>query len=160
MSEERKYTIEEANKYFAINYNNKIWPLLEKKEKTEDENNEIINLAHASLLHWSKSAECKNVNLQRGEYMIALAYINANRKRPALYYAKRCKKMTEENAAESKDFDFAYASLVMAMALRLNEDREGADKYLKDAKEMGEHIKNKEDKRIFMDDLKAALEQF
>jgi hypothetical protein len=148
-----EYTLEEANHYFAVHYNNTIWQLLEKKEKTEEENNEIINLAHASLLHWSKSPKCKKVNLQRGEYMISLAYINANRKEPALYYAKRCRKMTEENEAENQDFDMAYAEFIMAKALRLNGDHEEANKYLQEAQKLGEAIKNKEDKRIFMNDL-------
>jgi len=30
MAEEIKYTIAEANKYFAVRFNNAIWPLLEK----------------------------------------------------------------------------------------------------------------------------------
>ena len=84
MSEEKESNLEEANHYFAIEYNNNIWALLDKLDKTKDDNNEIINLAHASLLHWSKSSKCKNVNLQRGEYMVAIAYLNDNRKAPAL----------------------------------------------------------------------------
>ena len=79
MIDQTKYTLEEANQYFAVAYNNRIWQLLENEESTEAEHNEIINLAHASLLHWSKSPKCKKVNLQRGEYMIALAYIHAKR---------------------------------------------------------------------------------
>jgi hypothetical protein len=157
MPDKPTYTLEEANHYFAINFNNNIWRLLEKNGGTEDENNELINLAHASLLHWSRSPACKKVNLQRGEYMIAIAYIHAGRKEPALYYAKRCQEMTAENKEESKDFDFAYVSLVMARALNLNGNKEDAEKYLQEARELGETINNKEDKRIFIDDLQSAM---
>lgn len=156
MTEEIKYTVDEANKYFAIRYNNKIWQLLERPAHTEDEANEMINLAHASLLHWSKSPGCKKVNLQRGEYMISLAYINAKRKEPALYHANRCKHLTETQPEENEDFDMAHSFLIMAAALSLNGDTEEAGIYLKEAKKLGDNIKNTEDKRIFMGDLKMV----
>ncbi|MEK7433378.1 MAG: hypothetical protein AABZ74_09625 [Cyanobacteriota bacterium] len=161
MSEEKKYTIQEANQFFAIEHNNNIWSLLSKKEKTEDDNNEIINLAHSSLLHWSKSPKCKIVNLQRGEYMISIAYTNANRAESALYHAKKCMKITEENREEMEDFDIAYAFLGMAKALNLSENeiisrKEEADKYLEEAKKLGEKIKDEEDKNIFMGDLEEG----
>ncbi|MFB9841389.1 hypothetical protein [Mucilaginibacter ginsenosidivorans] len=158
MAEQIKYTLEEANQYFAVAFNNKIWKLFEKKESTEDEQEEIINLAHASLLHWSNSPGCKKANLQRGEYMISMAYIHAGRKEQALYYAKRCIKITEDRAEENEDFDLAYAYLVIAMALNLNNLKEEAARYLEDAKKLGENIAGEKDKRIFISDLKDAIE--
>jgi len=160
MPEEIKYTIEEANKYFAVRFNNAIWPLLEKAGKTEEENNEIINLANATLLHWIKSSDCQNVNLHRGEYMIAIAYIEAKRKEPALYHAKRCKELSDEHAAENDDFDFPYALLAMAGALYLNGFKEDADKHLAEAVKLGEAIKGEGDKKIFIGDLKSAEEKY
>jgi len=158
MTEPTKYTLEEANRYFAIAYNNRIWQLWEKQEITEDEHNEILNLAHASLLHWSKSPDCKKVNLQRGEYMIAMAYCLAGRKEQALYYAERCRKITEDRQEENDDFDLAYAYLVMAMALTLNDSNEQATAYLQKAKKLGGEIKGEQDKKIFVSDLKAAVD--
>lgn len=158
MTEQIKYTLEEANQYFAVACNNKIWKLLEKKESTEDEQEEMINLAHASLLHWSKSPHCKKVNLQRGEYLISMAYIHAGRKEQALYYAERCKKITEDRREENEDFDLAYSCLIMAMALNLNNQKEEAADYLEEAKKLGEGIAGEKDKRIFISDLKEAVE--
>lgn len=160
MPAEIKYTIEEANKYFAVGFNNAIWPLLEKPGKTEEENNELINLAHASLLHWSKRPDCKKINLQRGEYMIAIAYTEAGRKEPALYHAKRCKEITDERTEENDDFDGAYSFLAMAGALRLNGYNAEADQYLKQAKKLGDAIKGEVDKKIFMGDFNSAVEKY
>lgn len=158
MAEQKKYTLEEANHYFAVAYNGRIWQLLEKKDSTEDENEEMINLAHASLLHWSKDPNCKKVNLQRGEYMISMAYIHAGRKEQALYYAKRCKRITEDHKEENDDFDLAYSYLLMAMALCLNGMKEEAAQYLNNSKELGANIERDEDKGIFVSDLKTAVE--
>jgi hypothetical protein len=160
MPEELKYTLEEANKYFAVKFNNAIWPLLENPGKTEEENNELINLAHASLLHWSNRPDCKKINLQRGEYMIAIAYTEAKRKESALYYAKRCKEMTDKHPAENDDFDLPYALLALAGALYLNGFAEEADIHLADAKRFGDAIKNEVDKKIFMGDIASATAKF
>ena len=157
MSEEKQYTIAEANKYFAVKFNNAIWPLLEKPGKTEEENNELINLAHASLLHWSKRPDCKKINLQRGEYMIAVAYTEAKRKEPALYHAKRCKAITNEDPEENDDFDLPYSLLALAGAFYLNGFKEEADKYLEEAQKLGDSIKGEVDKKIFMEDLRSCL---
>jgi hypothetical protein len=158
MTEQTKYTLEDANRYFAIACNNRIWKLLEQKERTEDENEKIINLAHASLLHWSESPHCKKVNLQRGEYMIALAYIHAGRPQQALYYAERCERITESDIPENEDFDLPHSYLLMAMALSLNNLKAKAAEYLKKARKLGEAIANEKDKSIFESDLKEAVE--
>ena len=39
MTEDKKYSLEGANQYFAIEYNNNIWGFLDKKNRSEDEDN-------------------------------------------------------------------------------------------------------------------------
>ena len=156
MTETGSYSIEEANRFFSVSFNNAVWRLLEKPDQSEEDKNEIIHLAHASLLHWSKRADCKMKNLQRGEYLVALAYVNAGRKEPALYYAKRCAEMTAANVGEREDFDLPYSCLIMGMALRLNGDMAGAERYFAEAERLGEGIRNPKDKEIFLADQRAA----
>jgi len=92
--------------------------------------------------------------------MIAVAYTEAKRKEPALYHAKRCKKLTDEHVAENDDFDLPYAHLAMAGALYLNGYKEEADKHLEEAIKLGTDIKGEADKKIFMGDLRSAEEKF
>lgn len=155
MEEEKKYTIEEANHYFGIEFNNAIWTLLDKKDRTEAENHEMINLAHASLLHWSRSPKGTKANLQRGEYMIANVHTFIGNKDQALYYANRCLKLTQDYKSEMADFDIAYAYLIMARALALAGNKEEGLKYLDLAKKATEEIKDKDDKDIVLLDLDA-----
>lgn len=154
--EEKRYTLEEANQHFAIAYNNNIWKLLAKSERNEAENNQLINLAHASLLHWSESPKCTVVNLQRGEFMIAMVYTYVGKKDAAVDYAKRCLKLTEDHKGQMKDFDIAYAYLAMSRALALSGATEAAKEYLKMTTVAGETIKGEQDKKIFMDDLNSG----
>ncbi len=157
MSEENKYTIEDANHYFAVEYNNSIWPLLEKNEKSDDAYDEIINLAHASLLHWSRSPKCKKANLARGEFMVTIAYLHAGRRNAALYHAERGMKLTKDFQSEMEDFDLAYAAMEMAGALHLADKKDEAAQYLEEAKALGEKIKDPEDKKIYMNDLDTFI---
>lgn len=154
--EEKQYTLDEANQYFAIDYNNKIWKLLAKSERSEIENSTLINLAHASFLHWSQSPKCTVVNLQRGEFMIAMVYTYLGKKEPAVYYAKRCLQLTEEHMDQMKDFDIAYAYLSMSRALALAEEMEKAQIYLKMATVAGDNIKGEQDQKIFIGDLDSG----
>lgn len=159
MEQDKKYSLPEANQYFAVAYNNNIWKLWEKKALTAEEHDRIINLAHASLVHWTDRSDCKKVNVQRGEYMIAMAYVHAGRSAEALYYAEKCKWLSEYKAEENDDFDLPYAYLVMAMALTLNNRKEEANFYLKKVRELGDQIQNANDKIIFDSDFKDAMEK-
>jgi hypothetical protein len=150
MTETGKYSIEEAHRFFAVNFNTAVWRLSAKENQSEKDQNEMINLAHASLLHWSKSANCKMQNLQRGEYLIAMAYINAGREEPAMVHAKRCVEITDAFETEMQDFDLAHSRLIMGIALRLQGNTVEAEKELEEARRLGEKIKNEKDKEIFM----------
>ncbi|MBI3737673.1 MAG: hypothetical protein HY258_01350 [Chloroflexi bacterium] len=47
MTEEKTYTLSQAQLHFAIDFHGKTWELLEKKERTPDE-----QLSHASMRFW------------------------------------------------------------------------------------------------------------
>lgn len=154
-----KYSLEEANQYFAIAYNRRFWQLWEKTEATVHDQDEMINLAHASLLHWADSPNCKQVNLSRGEYLVSLAYFAAGKGVPALYHAQKCHKITDTYRSEMRDFDFAHCSLIMAMALHLNDRKEDAAIFLEEAARLGEEIRGEKDKEIFVSDLRQAMDR-
>lgn len=58
------------------------FPLLEKKDRTEDDTEKMIAMAYASTLHWSSYSKHSIANRARGEYMIstALAYAEERNK--------------------------------------------------------------------------------
>jgi len=118
----------------------------------------MVNLAHASLMHWVDRPDCRPVNLSRGENLLALAYFAAGRAASALYHAKKCYEITHGSASEMKDFDFAHCSLVMAMALQLGGRKEEAGASLEEAWRLGEAIKGEKDKAIFIGDWRRAVE--
>lgn len=146
-----KFTLEECHKNFAIELNNLVWKLLSKLDRTDKENNEMINAAHASLYHWSKIGEA--VNLQRGEWLISRVYAVLNRSEPAVYHAKNCLELTRKH--NLIDFDLAFSYEGMARAYATSGKREEALNYIKLAEKAGKEIKNKKDREIFFSDFES-----
>jgi tetratricopeptide (TPR) repeat protein len=152
VSETKTFTEQEAHKYFGVQLNNKVWELLGKENRSEQENETMIHAAHTSYYHWSLIGTV--FNLGRGEWMISHVYAVLNQPEPALHYAQRCLQICLDN--QIGDFDLAYAYEAMARALAAKGDLAEAGKYLSLAKEAGEQIKNDEDKRIFVGDFETG----
>lgn len=150
--EDSSYAAAEWHKRFAVELNNRVWELLSKTDRTEQENEEMIHASHASHFHWSKVG--KPVNLQRGEWLISHVYAVLNRAEPALYHAKKCMALTDEH--KLVDFDLAYAYEAMARANAAAGNGSDAKKYLASAQSAAQEIKEEEDRKLFTSDLQSG----
>ena len=83
--------------YMGIEMNNQTWSLLEKKDRSEQDDIQMINFAKASLYHWRKSDKYTIVNEQRGKWLISRVYAILGKSDEALSYAKETLKITEDN---------------------------------------------------------------
>ncbi len=149
--EENKYTIEDCHKKFAVELNNLVWNLLEKRARTGEEDEEMIHAAHGSCYHWGKIGE--PINLQRGEWLISHVYAVLNRAEPSLYHAHKCMEITNEH--NFIDFDLAFAYEGMARAYAVNGEESECEKYIKLAIEAGEKIERKGDRELFFNDFES-----
>lgn len=156
MTEEKQFTQDQAHRFFAVEFNNKIFALAEKESLTETDKERIIQLGHAALLHWQKFSGAKIVNTQRGLYMIAKAYVAAGEKENAIKYARMCFKTTFENESEMADFDIGYAYEMMARTAAMNNDKANFDKYYKLALTQKDKIKKEEDLKYYVQDLEGG----
>lgn len=136
---------------------NKTWELLEKADRTPEEDNDMTHTVHASRYHWGvlvANQQGTALNLQRGEWQIARVYTVLEREDPALYHANLCLKITQDNNIE--DFDLAFAHEALARASALAGNKKDYEKHLKLATEAGEKIKDKGDRDYFFEDLNAG----
>ncbi len=93
---------------------NHTWTLLEKPDRTPAEDDEMIHSAHASRFHWGEVGE--PFNLARGEWQCSRVYAVLGRAEPALWHARRCLAINEENGETRADWDLAAAYEAMARA--------------------------------------------
>ena len=150
----KKITIEEAQKAFAAGYNGKVWELLEKIDRSADDNIRMLHYAHASCAHWLSAGT--EVNHQRGEWMISRVNAVLGYQEASLRHALVCLRLTEEHTDKMADFDVAFAYEAMARAHAAGNNREEALEYLKLAESAGKKIADNEDRKIFQDELNGG----
>ncbi len=151
---EKKEKIEITNdihKKLAVDAYNKTWALIDKKDKSQEEIDEMIHLAHASRYHWGEIGE--PMHFERGEWQISRVYSLINQPESALYHAKRCLDICLEN--NIGDFDIAFAYEAMARANAVAGKTKEKDVFLQKAREAAENIKKKEDKEYFLTELES-----
>jgi DNA-binding transcriptional MerR regulator len=93
---------------------NHTWTLLEKPDRTPEEDDEMIHSAHASRYHWGEVDDGDAVHLARGEWQCSRVYAVLGRAEPALWHARRC--LAINRASDSGDWDLASAYEAMARA--------------------------------------------
>ena len=55
--------LKSAHKHFSTYCFKKAWELIEKQDRTPNEENELILLNQASLWHWTQRNDCTDINL-------------------------------------------------------------------------------------------------
>lgn len=150
MSGEKQYTESEANRFFAIQFNGKTWDLLEKPDRTPEEDELMVYSAHASCRHWLEVGT--GAHHQRGEWLIARVYAVLGIGEAALHHANRCLALTEQHADLMADFDWAYAYEGVARANAIAGNRDEALKYVELARKAGQTIADEDSKNIFFGD--------
>ncbi len=156
MTHQPEFDIDKAHYWFGVEFNNRIYPLLEKSGRTDEETEVMIAMAYASTLHWSKFSKHTLANKARGENMVATALTYAGRKESAIHHAKRNYDIVFNNKNEMADFDISYALMVMARALALNGDITKAKEYSEDCRKSIDAIKDPEDKKIVESDFNSG----
>ena len=154
MTEDKNFTEAEAQLHFAKQFNGKTWELLDKQERTQEENELLVDYAHASLAHWRVVGT--GVHLQRGAWMLARVNTVLGNTQLATQYAQRCLELTEQHKNLLADFDFAFAYECMARVQALTGNQAEALKYRDMADKAGATIKDEEDRQIFFDDFNSG----
>ena len=141
----------EIHKKLGIELFNYTWELLDKPQRTREEDDTMLHAAHASRFHWGKAGTA--VNLARGEWQIARVYAVLVRPEPSRFHGQRCLDICLENGIGDFDLAFAYEALARASATA----GEVADKarYLALAQEAAQHITDPDDRKLLVHDLET-----
>lgn len=93
---------------------NAAWDLIEKRGRSPGETNEMIHLAHASVYHWMKRADCTDQNLSIGYWQLARVYALAGMPESALHFAKYCLAYSEKHGVAPVFLGYAHEALARA----------------------------------------------
>jgi hypothetical protein len=112
--------LQSAHRWFAVEFNNLAWSLIESPARTVDETETLIHAAHASVHHWIQIGTLTHA--MRGLCLLSTAYVAARDAPAALKYARRCVTLLEQGPPGHTDFDRATALGCLAHALALAND--------------------------------------
>ena len=141
----------ETRRKLAADCFNKTWTLMEKADRTPEDDDEMLHCAHASRYHWGEIGTA--ANRARGEWQCSRMYTVLGRPEPALHHAQRCLEIceSEPGALEDWDLPFAYEALARAHALA-GDDAEVA-RCLERARSLGAAIVDDDDRALLEADL-------
>jgi hypothetical protein len=142
------------HRQLGVDLYNATFTLLEKRDRTPAETDEVIHRAHASRWHWGKVGG--PVNLARGEWLCSRVYAVVGRGEPALWHARRCVEIGE-TAQDLEDWDLASEYEAMARALLVAGDRVGARKWAAKVRAACATIADADDREVIERDL-ASLD--
>jgi hypothetical protein len=154
MAEEKTYTLSQAHYHFAMDFHSKTWELLDKPQRTREDDDRMRDYAHAALAHWRTAGGA--LRHQRGEWMLAHVYAVLGNGALALEHAQRCFEILDANESEMEDFDRPYMYEAIARAQAVSGNPAEAKKFRELAKTAGEAIRDVEDRNIFFKELEGG----
>ncbi|MHA2272341.1 MAG: hypothetical protein ACXACI_10790 [Candidatus Hodarchaeales archaeon] len=148
----------EIHEKIAKNFYNKTWGYLDKGERTPEEDDAMVDCAHASRYHWREliaNGKGGPVNHARGDWIISRVYSVLKKPDLAIDYGEKSLRICQENNIDGFDLGYGYEALARAYAVAGK--KPDYEKYLKQAKDAAEKIEKKEDKDWFLKDLETIV---
>ena len=103
---------------FAGKLFNDVWELLEKRSRTVEESEEMLNAAHTSLFYWKQIGKPKN--FAAGYCQLSMVYSAVDEPDMALRFAQKCLRICERYELPESDFErsWAYEAIANAYAAK------------------------------------------
>jgi DNA-binding transcriptional MerR regulator len=143
----------EEERQLGVCYFNATWDLMEREDRTQEDDDLMLHMTHASALHWSRAAGATTENYVRSQWQASR--VNAVLRRPeaCLHHAQRCLDICLANGVGDWDVAFAYEALARAHAIA--GDMEAARAMTERALEAVEQIAEDDDRKMVLGDLET-----
>jgi DNA-binding transcriptional MerR regulator len=133
----------------AVELFNLVWTLLERSDRTRDDDDRMVHAAHASRYHWGQVGTAENHAV--GEWQCSRVYAALGREEPCLHHATRALEIAR--AGSVPDWVGASALEAMARACAVAGDEEAARSWADAAKVAAASISDEEDREVVMGDI-------
>jgi hypothetical protein len=141
----------EEERRLAVDLFNHTWTLLELPARTPEQDDELVDTAHASAYHWLQVGTA--ANRARSQWQLSRVYVLLGRPEPALHHANRCLAWCEANPGALEDWDLPYAHEALARAHALAGNADKARRHADRARELAARVAGDEDREHLDADL-------
>ena len=139
----------DQKKSMATSLFNATWDLLDKDDRTEEDDNQMVHAAHASRFFWGEIGT--PLEHARGEWQISRVYSTLKRSEPAIHHAHSSLKLCEANGIT--DFDLAFAYEALARAYSVAGDGKMSHSFAEKARTAAEQIEDEGNRDYFLKEL-------
>lgn len=136
----------------AVRLFNEAWDLMEKKDRTGDEDSQMLEKAYASLYHWRQIGT--KLNLARGYWQVSRVHVILGQGDTAYFYGVAGAELCEAEGFGDFDLAFAYESIARAEKCRGNS--ESMNIWLARGQVAAENIVKEPDKKYFLSELASV----
>ena len=128
---------------------NRVWELLEKADRSSDDDQELVNAAHASRYHWTGIGGAKEKAI--GDWQISRVYSVLGRGEPSVHHARLC--LASATQVEGEEWLLASAYEGLARAYAVAGDTHAASEWKAKALARLEEVADADDREIVQGDI-------
>jgi DNA-binding transcriptional MerR regulator len=139
----------DVERALAVDLFNETWTLLETEDRTTEQDERMVNVAHASRYHWEQAGGPEQLAV--GDWQVSRVYSVLGRAEPALHHAHES--LARAQADDVPTWVLASAHEAIARASGVAGDQGAAREHADRARALAATIDDAEDRQIVMDDL-------
>jgi DNA-binding transcriptional MerR regulator len=136
----------ETERRLGIDLFNKTWTLMEKTDRTREDDDELLHCAHASAYHWLRVGT--QANRARSEWQCSRVHAILGHVEPALRHARRCLELVDAWPDEMEEFDRPAAYEALARAHSVAGDLAEARRYVELGRAETAKIADEDDRAV------------
>ncbi|MHC2070235.1 hypothetical protein ACYFX5_22400 [Bremerella sp. T1] len=145
------FDLQTAHRHFAAEAFNTAWDLIDSKDRTAEQELEMLARAFASLWHWKHRDDLTNQSRSVGYWQISRAFALLSEGSMAM----RCGQLALKYARGTLPFYEAYAYEALARAAVISGDSAAAKKYLAAARTLVERVEEASSREMLLADLQS-----
>jgi hypothetical protein len=138
-----------AHKYFAADCFNKAWDLMERRERTPEDDRLMVVLNQASIFHWLKKPDCTSENLSVGHWQASRIQALLGNATAARRHAEACLSYS----AALEPFYVGYAFEAFARAAVFAGETAVAAEHLSQARRHAASVAHRDHQAMLLKDL-------
>ena len=140
-----------GHRFFSSDGFNKTWELLDKSERSPDDDEQMLLRATASLWHWTQRPDATSENLSVGYWLVSRVHAVAGCAEEAVRYGELA--LAEAGKPGVATYAGAYAHEALARAHAAAGRRKQAADHLALARRASDRLTDEETKRLLLADL-------
>jgi tetratricopeptide (TPR) repeat protein len=155
MAKKPEFDLDAAHKYFSAACFNKAWELLDKPDRSEEENDQMVRLSLASHWHWTQRKDFVATNASAAYWQTSRIYAVLGQAENARTFAEKCLEVSQ--GEDIPPFYLAYAYEALARAECVAGNRDQMEQYLEEARRVTDELSDPDERKWLQGDLATIV---